>query len=233
MEIGYFKTFLPAGDGLISILIPIKNEPYIQTLVNRINKILKKKHEIIIIDKSSVAPKINGAKIIRQKSDGLGNAILEGLKETKGDVIITMDGDGSHGTEDLNKMLSKIPEYDIVIGSKLVKGGRTEDDFSRKIVTNVFDLTARIILGLKVNDPMTGFMAVKRSVLEDIKLRPKGFKIVLEILYKSKVTKAKVAEVPITFHKRKGGESKVGFNIKGIKEVFRILRLIIELRLGR
>jgi len=214
---------------MISILIPTKNEPYIQELTNKINKTIKEKHEILIIDKSSVTPKLKNAKVLRQKSNGLGNAILEGLKEAKGDVIVTMDGDGSHDPEDLKKMLSKIPEYDIVIGSKLAKGGATEDEFSRRIVTNVFDLTARIMLGLKVKDPMTGFMAVKRNILEKIKLRPKGFKIVLEVIYKSK---AKVTEVPITFHKRKAGESKVGFNIKGIKEVFRILRLIIELRLG-
>ncbi|MFH1473781.1 MAG: glycosyltransferase [Candidatus Aenigmatarchaeota archaeon] len=214
---------------MISILIPTKNEPLIQNLVNEINKTIKQKHEIIIIDKSRRNPKIRGAKVLRQKSDGLGNAFLEGFAKSKGNIIAVMDGDGSHDPDDLKKMLAKIPEYDIAIGSKLVVGGRTEDSFSRRIVTRVTNSIARTILGLNIRDLMTGFIVVKRSVLEKIKLRPKGYKFVLEIIYKSK---AKVVEVPITFHKREAGESKVGFNLKGIKEFSRIIILIFELRLG-
>ena len=214
---------------MLSILIPTKNEPLIQKLVNRLNKTIKRKHEILIIDKSSRKPKIRGAKLIRQKSDGLGNAVIEGFSMAKGDVIAVMDGDGSHDPEDLNNMLKKIPKYDIVIGSKLIKGGKTEDSLSRRIVTSITNSIARTILGLDIKDLMTGFIVVKRSVLERINLRPKGYKFVLEIIYKSK---AKVAEVPITFHKREAGESKVGFNTKGIKEFSRIIVLLIELRLG-
>lgn len=214
---------------MISILIPTKDEPLIQNLVNRINKTIKKKHEIIIVDKSRRRPKIRGAIVLRQKSDGLGNAVLEGLGKAKGNIIAVMDGDGSHDPEDLKKMLMKIPRYDIAIGSKLVPGGKTEDSFSRRVVTRITNYIARTILGLRIRDLMTGFIVVKRSVLEKINLRPKGYKFVLEIVYKSK---ARVAEVPITFHKREAGESKVGFNLKGIKEFSRIIILLLELRLG-
>jgi dolichol-phosphate mannosyltransferase len=210
-------------------LIPIKNEPLIQKLVNRINKAIKQKHEIIIIDKSTRKPKIRGAIVIRQKSDGLGNAVVEGLSRSKGKVIAVMDGDGSHDPEDLKNMLRNIPKYDIVIGSKLVKGGKTEDSLSRKIVTRVTNYFAIVILGIKVKDSMTGFIIVKKSVLERINLKPKGYKFVVEIIYKSK---AKVLEVPITFHKREKGETKVGFNLNGIKEFSRIIILLLALRLG-
>lgn len=214
---------------LISILIPTKDEPLIQNLVDRINKTIRQKHEIIIIDKSRRKPKIRGAAVLRQESDGLGNAVLEGFAKTRGNIIAVMDGDGSHDPDDLKKMLGKMPKYDIAIGSKLVPGGRTEDSFSRRVVTRVTNSVARMILGLDIKDLMTGFIVVKRSVLEKIKLRPKGYKFVLEIIYKSK---AKVAEVPITFRKREAGESKVGFNIKGFKEFFRIIILLFSLRLG-
>jgi dolichol-phosphate mannosyltransferase len=214
---------------LISILIQTKNEPYIQQLVNKINKVIKQRHEIIVIDKSLKTPKIKGVIVLKQESDGLGNAILEGLKKAKGNLIVTMDGDGSHDPEDLKKMLEKIPEYDIVIGSKLVPGGKTEDSLSRITVTTVTNLLTRMILGIKVKDPMTGFMLVKRNSIEKIKLKPRGYKIVVEVIYKSK---AKITEVPITFHKRKAGKTKVGFNIKGFKEFFRIIILLVEMRLG-
>ena len=212
---------------MISILIPTKNEPYIQELVGKINSTVRQSHEIIIIDKSDKKPNVKGAKVLRQKTDGLGNAILEGIAASRGDIIAMMDGDGSHDPKDLKRMIDKIPEYDIAIGSKLVKGGRTEDPLSRQIVTRIFSVLARVMLGMKVKDPMTGFMVTKREVFERIKLRPKGFKIVLEVLYKSR---AKVVEVPITFHARKAGESKVGFNSKGLKEVLRIINLMRDLR---
>ena len=208
---------------MLSILIPTKDEPLIQKLVYKINKTIKRKHEIIIIDKSSRKPRVRGAMVLRQKSEGLGNAIIEGIANAKGDVIAVMDGDGSHDPVDLAKMLKKLPRYDIAIGSKLVKGGKTEDDLSRRVVTKITNWIARTILGLKIMDLMTGFIVVKRSVLERITLRPRGYKFVLEIIYKSK---AKVAEVPITFHKREAGESKVGFNLKGIKEFSRIIILL-------
>ena len=64
---------------MISILIPTKNEPYIQELVGKINSTVRQSHEIIIIDKSDKKPNVKGAKVLRQKTDGLGNAILEGI----------------------------------------------------------------------------------------------------------------------------------------------------------
>jgi dolichol-phosphate mannosyltransferase len=216
-----------------SLILPCKEEPYIYKLVQEIQKKIKN-HEIIIVDKSKIKPVFSykNVIVIDQKSSGIGMAFLEGLKIAKGEFIAVLDCDGSHDVNDLKRLLTKMPEYDIAIGSKLVKGGKTEDELSRRIVTRCFNLLARLILGIKVNDSMTGFMVVKKSVLEKIKLKPKGFKIVLEVLYKSKSINAKVAEVPITFHKRKSGESKVGFNIKGLKEAFRILKLMIELRKG-
>jgi len=59
----------------ISVLIPIKDEPYINYLVEDIHKALKKiKHEVIVIDKSDIQPKIKNAKLVLQKSNGLGKA---------------------------------------------------------------------------------------------------------------------------------------------------------------
>ena len=105
----------------ISIIIPIKDEPAIQELIADINKTIKQNHEIIVVDKSKVKPNLQDARIISQRSDGLGNAFVEGLSEAKGDVIALMDGDGSHRPEDLNNLLSKIGEYDIALGSKLIE----------------------------------------------------------------------------------------------------------------
>ena len=112
---------------LISIIIPIKDEPSIQEIIDEINKIIKQNIEIIIVDKSKSKPSISGARIVDQKSDGLGNAFVEGLGYARGDIIVLMDGDGSHRPQDLLKMLEKIDDSEIVLGSKLIEGGVSND----------------------------------------------------------------------------------------------------------
>lgn len=214
----------------VSIIIPIKDEPAIQELIDEINDTIKQNHEIIIVDKSKINPNIRDARIISQRSDGLGNAFVEGLRKAKGDVIALMDGDGSHRPDDLNNLLSKIGEYDIALGSKLIEGGHSNDSRGRKAVTLGFSLLTRLILGVDIKDPMTGFMAAKRSVFKNLTLKPRGFKIVIEIVYKSQ---AKTVEVPILFRERRVGSSKAGFNVNGLKEIFLIIKLLFALRWGR
>ncbi|HPW72994.1 MAG: glycosyltransferase [Methanothrix sp.] len=213
-----------------SIIIPTKDEPTIQELVDSINAVIKQDHEILIIDKSLTAPVVQGAKVMIQRSNGLGNAFLEGLSCSRGDIIALMDGDGSHRPEDLQRMLRLIENCDIVLGSKLIDGGECNDAWARRLVTIAFARLTRLILGVDLKDPMTGFMVAKRDVFDDLELKPKGFKIVIEIVYKSRV---EALEVPISFCERKAGSSKVGFNMNGLQEMIRIFELLIQLKLGR
>ncbi len=211
----------------VSIIIPIKNEPYINSLVKQIRDLMKDfNYEIIIVDKSDITPTINGAKIIKQKTDGLGNAILEGVKHSKGNVIITMDGDGSHRPVDIARILKKIKNYDIVIGSRFVKGGRSLDKSHRKLISLIFRKLCSFILQLDVEDVLSGFAGIKKEVFQNIELNPLGYKFLMETMYKSK-GKYKIYEMPIIFRSRKGGKSKAN-----VKEAFNIIRYAIELRMG-
>ncbi len=218
---------------MLSVIIPTKNEPYIQELAGKINFELRNiRHEIIVVDLSDIPPKLKGAKLIRQKSKGLGNAFLEGFEISKGEIVALMDGDGSHSAHDLKKLFQSLNRYEMAWGSKLVSGGKTEDSFSRQLVTLGFSLITRALLRISVKDSMSGFAIYRREVLERVrkKLQPRGFKINLEIYYKSR---ARAIEVPITFHLRKAGESTAGWNLRGVKEALRILSLLIDLRIGR
>lgn len=217
----------------ISVLIPTKNEPLINKLTEGVHRVLKNyEHEIVVIDKSNVLPKLKNAKIIVQKSDGLGKAILEGLPHVSGDVIVTMDGDFSHDPKDLLGMIKKANEYDIVIGSRFIPGGKSEDKLYRKFISFLFRKFASITLDLEVEDLMSGFAVVKRHVYENLDLNPIGYKINMEIMFKGKMKNYKLCEVPITFQKRKAGKSKVGLSFSGLKESFRTMRYIFELKLG-
>lgn len=183
----------------------------------------------MISDNSDITPSVRGARLLRIGGGSLGTAFLEGFRKTKGDVVVLMDGDGSHRPEDLPRLIDALDGAEIVIGSKFVAGGRTEDSFARRVVSRAFGTFTRVILGIRVRDPMSGFMAAKREVIERTRLNPKGFKVVLELVYKSG---AKAKEVPITFAKRIAGKSKVGFNVRGAREAFRIAGLLFELRFG-
>ena len=218
---------------MLSIIIPTKNEPYINELIADIHRKVGAEHEILVVDKSETPPQIKGARLIPQKTDGLGNAVLEGLKEANGDIILMMDGDGSHEPGYINDMLKEIAENDVVIGSKYVPGGFTEDYPSRVYVSKIMNLLIGSFLGLKVKDLMSGFVMYRRSVFDGLILRPKGYKLALEVLYKSSRKRPiKVKEIPVRFYKRKAGTSKVGFNRAGMGEVWRIFVLTFSLKFG-
>lgn len=211
----------------VSVLIPTKDEPFINKLVQKIHKQLAKyDHEIVVIDKSEIPPKIKDAKVLIQKSDGLGKAVLEGLQHARGNVIVTMDGDGSHLPEDIPKLLEKIGKYDIVIGSRFISGGKTLDSILRNLISKSFCWIVWFFLGIKLKDSMSGFTTIKKEVYKKLQLNPLGYKINMEILYKSK-NKFRSTEVPILFLKRKAGKPKPKV-IEGI----RTLIFILKLRLG-
>jgi len=212
----------------VSVLIPTKNEPLINELVEEIHKSLRGyDHEIIVIDKSKIVPNLVGARLVRQKSHGLGPAVVEGLAFSHGDVIVTMDGDFSHDPKEIPKLLDKINDYDIVIGSKFIEGGVNEDTPQRNFISKSFQFISEFLLRHNVKDPMSGFSAVKREVYDVIKPKPIGYKINLGLIYKAKRYGFKVCEVPITFHKRRAGKTKTG-----IGEAYRTTRYILELRFG-
>lgn len=216
----------------VSVLIPTKNEPLINKLIKEVHKELANyDHEIIVIDKSDVPPKIQRAKLILQQSDGLGNAILEGSRHAKRDIIVTMDADCSHRPKDIIKLLERINGYDIVIGSRFAPGGKTLDKTHRKIISLLSRKFASLILVLRVRDSMSGFIAVKKEIFRKLQLNPMGYKINMEIMFKARKKGYKTVEAPIIFLPRKKGGSK----IKGIKillEGLNLIRYILELRLG-
>lgn len=213
----------------VSIIIPTKNEPSINKLLHDLHKVLADvDHEIIVVDKSDAPPKISEvAKVVIQKSNGLGRGILEGLNYARGDVVITMDGDGSHRAMDVPKLLEKIGDYDIVVGSRFVSDGVTEDSIDRKITTLVFRKLASLILNLGIEDSMSGFIAAKKEVYNSLNLNPLGYKINMEIMFKGKNGGYKICETPIIFKKRETGKSKTS-----IQTALETLRYIFELKLG-
>ncbi len=209
----------------ISIIIPTYNEKAdIGKLIENVRKELKKtgfKNEIIVVDDSSPDKTYEIVKkyqkkyheiklIVRKSKSGLSSAVIEGFKQSTGNIIGVMDADLSHPPQLIPKMIDKITKEnaDIAIGSRFVKGGKS----LMSSIRNIGSISAIIFVWplTFVNDSLSGFFFLRKSVIQGVNLNSGGFKILLEILVKGKYSKA--VELPFTFHKRKHGKSKLTVN---------------------
>jgi dolichol-phosphate mannosyltransferase len=148
--------------------------------------------------------------IHRTAKTGLSSAIFNGIQEAKGETIIVMDADHSHPPQIIPKMIESLKKshYDIVIASRYVKGGQIKDwTISRKMISKIATKIAKSFLNIETKDPMSGFFAFKKNILKNSKFDLIGYKILLEMLVKTK--NVKILEIPYTFTDRKIGQSKL------------------------
>ena len=150
--------------------------------------------------------------IHRDDKKGLVSAIMEGIKFSKGKYILVMDADLSHSPEVIPKMVHELrnPDTDIVVASRYVGGGSIIGwPFKRRLISKGAVKIAKYSLRInkQITDPMSGFFALKRHIIDNIKIDSAGYKLLLEILVKS--SDANVKEIPYTFTNRKAGKSKL------------------------
>jgi dolichol-phosphate mannosyltransferase len=207
-------------------VIPTYNErANLLELVTRIEDACKGagvKVEIVLVDDNSpdgtgeFAEELamdHDIKVIHRSGKlGLSTAVMSGFEVASGDTIVVMDADLSHPPEKIPEMVGKIEDgkAQMVVGSRYVKGGAVENwPIHRRAISKSATFLARGLT--KVKDPMSGFFAFKRSVIDGVELNPIGYKIGLEILVKGRYEN--VVEVPITFADRKAGKSKLGASV--------------------
>jgi dolichol-phosphate mannosyltransferase len=151
----------------------------------------------------------------RTAKNGLIPAILDGVKKSSGTYVLIMDADFSHPPEVIPKMMREVAlnPNSIIIGSRFIEGGKVVGwPQRRKILSMGASSLARLGLNVKrVKDPMSGFFALPRELIQNISIDTKGYKILLEILVKNKETPIK--EIPYTFTDRQSGKSKMNYNV--------------------
>jgi len=141
-------------------------------------------------------------------------ARVEGL-----DWVVEMDADGSHQPRFIPELLQAGDSADVVLGSRYVTGGRVEGwEFLRHLNSRVAGWVARILLGLWVKDPTSGFRLFRHEVVRALpweQMISDNPSIVEEILYHCKRKGFRIVEVPIVFVDRKQGRSKFSFKLVG------------------
>ena len=232
-------------DDKLSLIVPTYNErDNLPILLERVRKALDGvNYEVIIVDDDSpdgtwivaerFSRKFGNIKVVRRfRKMGLASAFLEGLDNAEGAFIGLMDADLQHSPELLNKMLDTVRAgADLAIASRYVHGGKVERlPLHRRIISRGATALAHLLLPKikAVKDPMSGFFIVKRGVIDGVKLSPRGFKMLLEILTKGNYNR--VAEIPYTFKSRKHGRSKLGSKElwNYLKHLYRLMKDVKE-----
>lgn len=153
--------------------------------------------------------------LLRKENRGRGWAGIDGFKkalEMGAKYVVEMDGDGSHAPKYITAFIANAAKADVVIGSRYVVGGKDEArGFIRKSISGFARRYLSFVLGVKLNDPTSGFRLFERSALEKIveKLSARDPFIVAEVLYYAKKAGLRFSEVPIEFMQRITGESKL------------------------
>lgn len=158
--------------------------------------------------------------IHRPAKMGLGTAYITGFRhglERGYDVIITMDADFSHSPDVLPRFLEEMERYDLVIGSRNIRGGRVDNwPWYRKVVSRGGSLYARLVTGLPVSDATGGFNCYRSGLLRKIcleSIRSEGYSFHIELKHRAWKMGARILEIPIVFADRTCGASKMSKRI--------------------
>jgi dolichol-phosphate mannosyltransferase len=146
----------------------------------------------------------------RTGGNAYGDAVRSGIARSRGTRVLLMDSDGSHNPGDLTKLWARRNAADIIIGSRYVKGGSTENPWILIAMSRVLNLAYKYAFQLPVADVSNSLRLYHGDQLRSLHLVSDNFDIVEEILIRlvAGPAQASVVEVPVTFEQRKAGESK-------------------------
>ena len=160
---------------------------------------------------------------LHRRSDlkGFGKSYIEGFKkiavDEKYDHVVMMDADFSHDFKEVPAMAAKLNEYDMVVGSRYINGGRIENwSLWRKLLSRFANFYARTILSAKTRDLTTGFMCFRKNILNTIHpetIKSDGYAFLVEFKYRTEKAGLKIIEHPIVYTERREGESKMYFAV--------------------
>ena len=215
----------------LSVVIPTFNESYgISKILRSLHSSLTElqiKFEIILVDDDSpdntweiaaeLLEEIPELTVIRRVgAKGLATAVICGWQYSNGRLLGVMDGDGQHPVEVVKDLFTVFSDKnnEVAIASRyLPHGGIKKWSLSRRLLSRGAQTLGQLLLPGAIgtiNDPMSGFFIVKRSIITKTELDPVGYKILLEILARSQANK--IQEVPYVFLERSSGKSKVALS---------------------
>ncbi len=214
-----------------------KNLDHLLPLIVENIKKLGEEYEIIVVDgvktednTPEICTKFN-VKYYNQEENNFGSAYKTAIELATNDKFLTLDCDNSHPPEKIPELYNKFvsENCDIVIGSRYVQGGTTNDNFISIIMSHLLNNTFRFIFNIPAKDLSAGFRIYKTNLLKSISIEGQNFDVMQEIIIKMRIAKPnlKIAEIPINFNKRLHGKSHRNLPLFIFTFIFTLIKLFI------
>ncbi len=215
----------------LTIVIPAKNEA--ESLPTVLNQLVDKDFEIFVVLEKKDTETIKSienknCKIIYQTKKGFGNALIEGISQTKTDYFCIFNADGSMEVNEIDIMLNKISNsnYDLIFASRYEKGAKSDDDtFVTLIGNKIFTLIGKIFFSLPISDILYTFVLGKTNKVNELNLKQNDFRFCVELPIKAKKNKYLLSTIVSHEKSRIAGKKKVS----AFKDGFLILKEMISL----
>lgn len=217
--------------GRILVIIPTFNEfESLPVILERVRASVPEAHILVADDNSpdgtgrladEFADRDSQIHVMhRLGKEGLGAAYLAGFSwalQQGYDVVVEMDADGSHQPEQLPRLLEALRDADLVLGSRWVEGGGTENwPKSRQFLSRGGSFYTRVLLGIPLRDVTGGYRAFRADALRKLDLHEvasQGYCFQVDLAWRASQRNLKIVEVPITFVERTAGSSKMSQKI--------------------
>jgi dolichol-phosphate mannosyltransferase len=213
------------------VVLPTYNEIFnVELMLRTLNEIVPECHVLVVDDGSpdgtakrahAVGAELGGIDVLERTSkNGLGRAYRAGFAwglEHGFDHFVEIDCDFSHDPRQLPELLIAAKEYEVIIGSRYIKGGHIPNwKRSRRLLSRGGNEYASLMLGLHVADSTSGYRVYSDTALEKIdftSVSAEGYGFQIEMTYRARSRGASISEVPISFKDRERGESKMSQRI--------------------
>jgi len=220
---------------VVSVVIPAYNEEKNigEVLSKTINVMdgLGTPYEIIVVDDGSIdrtreiAYRYKVTVLSNGRNRGKGYAIKKGFQYAKGNIIVTIDSDGSHDPKDIPEILTPVLNgADVVCGSRFLGSKKDFTSLLNRLGNFLINSMIMVLTRKRVTDSQTGFRAIKREVLEKLRLESAGYEIETELTVKTLKNGFVFKEKPIVCNKRQYHNSKLRVLHDGIKILKTILK---------
>lgn len=213
------------------IIATLNEEKGIATVINSIPPEIKKDAEIIVADVSTdstpvIAEKL-GAKVIRFEKKGKGRQMREAVKQSKGEILVFMDGDATDPGEYIPKIIDKMESTgaNIVLACRSWESFKNDDKMAKMAYWfyAIFCLPLFWPMGIRVADPLAGFRAIRRKDWDALDLESDYFEIETEMNIKAVKRNFIIKEIHIPNLRRADGitgsklftDPKMWFKIAG------------------
>jgi dolichyl-phosphate beta-glucosyltransferase len=217
----------------LSVVIPVYNEERrIKDSLDKINKYLKNKnYEIIVVDDGStdktreIVQKFKNIIITKKrKNKGKGYSVKQGMLMAKGEYVLFLDADLSTPIEELGEFLKLIKKYDVVIGSRAIKGSKVKTSWYRKLLGRIGNFFISILAVKNIKDTQCGFKLFRKEAAKKIfeKQTINGWGFDFEILHIAQKLGFSIKEQPVNWTLGKESKVKLTDYPKTLIELFKI-----------